>query len=50
MDYLASRVTSYLPGGSKIAVPKVLGRIKVPINLHDSMLVVFRRSDARQTT
>jgi SAM-dependent methyltransferase len=48
MDYLVSRVTSYLPGGNRIGVPKVLGRIKVPINLHDSLLVVFRRSDTRR--
>jgi SAM-dependent methyltransferase len=49
MDYLASRVASYLPAGNKLAVPKILGRIKVPINLHDSLIVVFCRSDATQT-
>jgi SAM-dependent methyltransferase len=49
MDYLASRVASYLPGGNKFDMPKMLGRIKVPINLHDSLIVVFRRSDARWT-
>ena len=32
MDYLVSRVASYLPGGNKVAMPKVLGRINVPIN------------------
>lgn len=47
MDYLGSRVASYLPGGNKIAMPKLFGRIKVPINLHDSLLVVFRcKADA----
>lgn len=46
LDYLVSRVTSYLPGGDKIAMPKLFSRIKVPINLHDSLLVVFRRTDA----
>ena len=49
MDYLASRVACYLPGGNRLAIPKMLGRIKLPINLHDSLLVVFRGSDARQT-
>jgi hypothetical protein len=50
VDYLASRAARYLPGGNKLAVPKMLGRIEVPINLHDSLLVVFRRSDVRQTS
>jgi SAM-dependent methyltransferase len=45
MDYLISRVASYLPGGNKITMPKLLSRIQVPINLHDSLLVVFRRAD-----
>lgn len=47
MDYLASRVASYLSIGNKIAMPKLFSRIKVPINLHDSLLVVFRRADAQ---
>jgi SAM-dependent methyltransferase len=49
MDYLVSRVMSYLPGSSTLAVPKMFSRIEVPINLHDSLIVVFRRSDAGQT-
>jgi hypothetical protein len=47
MDYLVSRVASYLSIGNKIAMPKLFSRIKVPINLQDSLLVVFRRTDAR---
>jgi predicted TPR repeat methyltransferase len=46
MDYLIRRVASYLPGDGKIAMPKLFGRINIPINLYDSLLVVFRRSDA----
>ena len=44
MDYLVSRVASYLPGGNKVAMPKVLGRINVPINLYNSLMVVFHRT------
>jgi hypothetical protein len=50
MDYLANRVASYLPGGNKIAMPKLFSRINVPINLHDSLLVVFRKTDAGRPT
>jgi len=49
LNYLVSRVASYLPGGDKLAVPKMLGCIKVPINLHDSLIVVFRKGPPLQT-
>ena len=32
-----SRVTSYLPGGNTLAVPKMLGRIEVPMNFERSL-------------
>jgi SAM-dependent methyltransferase len=43
VDYLLTRVVSYLPSNNGLALPRILSRIKVPINLYDSLIVVFRR-------
>ena len=43
-SYLAERAFSYLPRSLRPALPSVLGRIVVPINLYDSLLAICEHS------
>lgn len=45
VDYLATRLKRYLPGGLGLPVPNFLKRVSVPLNLLDSFLVVFEKGD-----
>lgn len=43
-DYLGERLLSYLPPWLRIRPPKWLGRLTIPLNLFDSLLVVCRKT------
>jgi SAM-dependent methyltransferase len=43
-DYLAERALQYAPKRLAPPVPKVLGRIAVPVNLRDSLMVFVKRA------
>ena len=48
LNYLLTRLLSYLPGGNKLSVPGFLDNITVPLNLFDSLLLVCeKRVEAR---
>jgi len=42
-DYLAERLFTYLPRMLRPPVPKIFNSITVPLNLFDSMMVIFTR-------
>ena len=46
LDYLLQRVQSYLPNGPWFRTPKSIRHIVVPLNLHDSLGVICKRSDS----
>jgi SAM-dependent methyltransferase len=43
LDYLAERITSYLPWVSRLSRPEFLKRTTIPVNVHDSLYVLCRR-------
>ena len=44
IDYLLQRSTRYLPAAVRIAAPRCLAKITLPLNLRDSMMVSARRA------
>ncbi|MEM1113480.1 MAG: class I SAM-dependent methyltransferase [Pseudomonadota bacterium] len=47
-DYLFNRVMSYLPAALRVNPPSFLGRINIPLNLGDSLMLVCRKQSSLQ--
>ena len=43
-DYLLERINEYLPSYLHLPIFRMLGRITIPLNLRDSLFVVFRKN------
>lgn len=49
VDYLLERVNHYLPSFLRLPAAPFLNNIVIPLNLRDSLYVLFRKSDGYQT-
>ena len=45
LDYLTIRLNKILPSLICLPVPKILGKFTVPLNLFDSLLIVFKKEE-----
>lgn len=44
LDYLVTRVNTYLPSWGKIPIHHSFGKVTVPLNLYDSLLAIYSRT------
>lgn len=44
-DYLVQRINGYLPKSAKLPIPKFLKKITIPLNLGDSMFLIFKKME-----
>ncbi|MBM3886598.1 class I SAM-dependent methyltransferase [Candidatus Dependentiae bacterium] len=44
-DYLLERVKKYLPKFMRFPVPKIFNKLIIPLNLHDSLFVIYKKQE-----
>ena len=44
-DYLLERVKKYLPKFLRFPVPRILSKLTIPLNLHDSLFVIYKKQE-----